>query len=252
MLLLVSGVTWLLYILIDSAHDMLAKITTKTESNLDDMVLGLMTGVTKLLLFLAAAIVTADIFGLPYGTVVAGIGVSGLAFAIASRDLIANLFGSAIIASDRPFQRGDFISVGDTLGTVEHVGLRSTRVRPLDDSAVIIPNSVITTDRVVNISKRRKIRVVETVHISHDSSIEAIQALRDKVREELLADEMVAEEGVRMGLSTVSLYAVDMQAAFYIKTTNYDEFLMEKHRILSKLLATIEAAGVERAVLRRE
>jgi MscS family membrane protein len=116
MLLLVSGVTWLLYILIDSAHDMLAKITTKTESNLDDMVLGLMTGVTKLLLFLAAAIVTADIFGLPYGTVVAGIGVSGLAFAIASRDLIANLFGSAIIASDRPFQRGDFISVGDHAG----------------------------------------------------------------------------------------------------------------------------------------
>lgn len=133
------------------------------------------------------------------------------------------------------------------MGTVEKVGLRSTRLRPPDDTSVTIPNSAITTDRVVNLSKRRKIRVLETIHVSHDVSVDAIYALRERLRGELLADPMVSEDNVRVGLATTSLYAVEIEISFYIKTTNYDEFLYEKHRIVAHLLATIEAAGVQRA-----
>ncbi|MEE4384705.1 MAG: mechanosensitive ion channel family protein [Pseudomonadales bacterium] len=251
-LLVIVGVTWQLYRAVDAATRGLHGLARQTETTADDVAVTLASGLAKILLVVGAAVAVADVFGLPYQTVVAGIGVSGLALAIASRDLLANLFGSAIIASDRPFTRGDFISVGDIMGTVEKVGLRSTRLRPVDDTSVTIPNSSITTDRVVNLSQRRKIRVLETIHVSHDASVDAIRALRERIRGELLADPMVSEENVRVGLATVSLYAVDMELSFYVKTTNYDEFLYEKHRLMAQVLSTLEAAGVQRAVIRRD
>jgi MscS family membrane protein len=138
------------------------------------------------------------------------------------------------------------------MGTVEKVGLRSTKLRPLDDTAVMIPNSSITTDKVVNMTRRRKIRLVETIHIDHEASVDALMRLRDRIREELLADEMVANENVRVGLDTLSLYAVEVQIACYITTTNYDEFINQKHRIMVHLLAVIQESGVKRAVIRRD
>jgi small-conductance mechanosensitive channel len=250
--LLIIAVTWQLYRALSVANRVFAALAQRTESTADDVAVTLLTGVARILLVVGAIIAIADVLGIPYQTVLAGVGVSGLALAIASRDLLANLFGSVIIASDRPFTRGDFVSVGDIMGTVERVGLRSTRLRPVDDTSVTIPNSTITTDRVVNLSRRRKIRVLETVHVSHDASVDAIRELRETLRGELLADPMVAAENVRVGLATLSLYAVEMEISFYIKTTDYDEFLYEKHRIMAHLLATMVAAGVERAVIRRD
>lgn len=252
LVLLIAGVSWQLYRFINLTTQKLHTLTQRTATNMDDVAVTLLSGLAKVVIVIGAAVAIADVLGMPYQTVLAGVGVSGLAFAIAARDVIANLFGSAVIASDRPFQRGDFISVGDITGTVEEVGLRSTRVRPVDDTTVTIPNNAITTDRVVNISKRRKIRVLETIHIAHDSSVAAIGHLRERIRDELLADEMVSNEAVRVGLSTISLYAVDVEVSFYIKTTNYDEYVAQKHRLLAHLLAVIEAAGVERAVIRKD
>jgi MscS family membrane protein len=203
-------------------------------------------------LVVATAVAVADVLSVPIETVLAGVGIGGLAFAIASKDLVANLFGSAIIAADRPFKRGDFVSLGSIAGTVENVGLRSTKLRPLDDTAVTIPNNLFTTDTVVNLTRRRKIRLVETIYIDHAATVKALQALREQVRNELLADEMVAKENVRVGLDAISLYAVEIQIACYIQTTNYDEFIYQKHRIMVHLLDVIERAGVSRAVIRRE
>jgi small-conductance mechanosensitive channel len=251
-ILVILGAAWLLYRLIDGMASLLHSHTRKTATAADDIAVSLISGLLKIILIVVAAVAVADVLGMPYETVLAGVGIGGLAFAIASKDLIANLFGSAIIAADRPFRRGDFVALGAIQGTVEKVGLRSTKLRPLDDTTVMIPNSQITTDRVVNITRRRKIRMVETIHIDHDASVDALKRLRDGVREELLADDMVANENVRVGLDTLSLYAVDVQIACYIKTTNYDEFIYQKHRVLVNLLSVIEASGVHRAVIRKE
>jgi small-conductance mechanosensitive channel len=251
-LLVIIAVTWQLFLIVNMITRGLHRVTSKTRTTLDDVAVSLLSGLVKVLLIIGAAIAIADVLGMPYETVLAGVGISGLAFAIASRDVIANLFGSAIIAADRPFQRGDFITVGGVSGTVEKVGLRSTRLRPLDDTTVTMPNSLISTDQVVNISKRRQIRAVETIHIDHDSSLDDLRALRERMREELLADDMVSNDNLRVGLSTISLYAVEIDLAFYVKTNDYDEFLYEKHRLLVQLLSVIESVGVRRAVIRKE
>jgi small-conductance mechanosensitive channel len=251
-LLVIIALTWQLFMLVNAITRGLHRVTSKTQTTLDDVAVSLLSGLVKVLLIIGAAVAIADVLGMPYETVLAGVGISGLAFAIASRDVIANLFGSAIIAADRPFQRGDFITVGGISGTVEKVGLRSTRLRPLDDTTVTMPNSLISTDQVVNISKRRQIRAVETIHIDHDSSVDDLRALRERMREELLADDMVSNDNLRVGLSTLSLYAVEIDLAFYVKTNDYDEFLYERHRLLVQLLSVIESVGVRRAVIRKE
>jgi small-conductance mechanosensitive channel len=252
MILVILGVAWLLFRLIDGMASLLHTHTRKTATAADDIAVSLISGLLKIILVVVTAVAVADVLGIPYETVLAGVGIGGLAFAIASKDLIANLFGSAIIAADRPFRRGDFVALGAVMGTVEKVGLRSTKLRPLDDTAVMIPNSSITTDKVVNMTRRRKIRLVETIHIDHEASVDALMRLRDRIREELLADEMVANENVRVGLDTLSLYAVEVQIACYITTTNYDEFINQKHRIMVHLLAVIQESGVKRAVIRRD
>jgi small-conductance mechanosensitive channel len=251
-LLVIVGITWQLYLIVNIGTRGLQRVTSKTRTTLDDVAVSLLSGLIKILLIVGAAVAVADVLGMPYQTVLAGVGISGLAFAIASRDVLANLFGSAIIAADRPFKQGDFVTVGGVSGTVEKVGLRSTRLRPLDDTTVTIPNSLISTDQVVNISKRRQIRAVETIHIDHDSSLDDLRALRERMREELLADDMVSNDNLRVGLSTISLYAVEIDLAFYVKTNVYDEFLYEKHRLLVQLLAVIDSVGVRRAVIRKE
>jgi small-conductance mechanosensitive channel len=251
-ILVILGVSWLLFRVIDGTAGLLHVRTSKTTTTADDIAVSLIAGLLQIILVVGAALAVADVLGLPYQTVLAGVGIGGLAFAIASKDLVANLFGSVIIAADRPFKRGDFVSLGAIKGTVEKVGLRSTKLRPVDDTAVMIPNSTVATDTVVNITRRRKIRLVETIHIDHEASVEALTNLRNRVLDELLADEMVAEENVRVGLDTLSLYAVEMQIACYIRTTNYDEFIYQKHRIMVHLLEVIEGAGVKRAVIRRD
>jgi small-conductance mechanosensitive channel len=251
-ILVILGVSWLVYRIIDRLTALIHSQTRKTKTTLDDVVVSLISGLLKVILVVATAVAVADVLGVPIETVLAGVGIGGLAFAIASKDLVANLFGSAIIAADRPFKRGDFVALGNIQGTVENVGLRSTRLRPLDDTAVTIPNNMFTTDTVVNLTRRRKIRLVETIHIDHAASVEALGRLRERVREELLADEMVAKENVRVGLDTLSLYAVEIQIACYIRTTNYDEFIFQKHRLMVHLLEVIEKTGVKRAVIRRD
>jgi small-conductance mechanosensitive channel len=251
-ILVILGVSWLLFRLINAVAALLHTHTRKTATAADDIAVSLIAGLLKIILVVGAAVAVADVLGMPYETVLAGVGIGGLAFAIASKDLVANLFGSAIIAADRPFKRGDFVTLGTIQGTVENVGLRSTKLRTLDDTVVMIPNSTITTDKVVNLTRRRKIRLVETIHIDHEASVEALRRLRDRIRGELLADDMVANENVRVGLETLSLYAVEVQIACYIRTTSYDEFIYQKHRIMVHLLAVIEESGVHRAVIRRE
>lgn len=251
-ILVILGFSWLLFILIDSMAGLLHTRASKTATTADDIAVSLTAGLLQIILVVGTVLAVADVLGLPYQTVLAGVGIGGLAFAIASKDLVANLFGSVIIAADRPFKRGDFVSLGAIEGTVEKVGLRSTKLRPVDDTAVMIPNSTITTDTVVNVTGRRKIRLVETIHIDHEASVEALKNLRDRIRDELLKDEMVADENIRVGLATLSLYAVEVQIACYIRTTNYDEFIYQKHRILVHLLEIIEAADVKRAVIRHD
>jgi MscS family membrane protein len=130
------GLAWAGLPLVDALASGFYGRAGKTAGNLDDIMVSLTAGLLKLMLIVAVAIAAAQAVDLPVGGMLAGLGIGGLAVAFASKEALSNLFGAAILLADRPFRNGDTIAVGEVQGTVEHVGIRSTRIRTMEWQAV--------------------------------------------------------------------------------------------------------------------
>jgi hypothetical protein len=133
-----TAVGWLLYTVIELAGGYFQRRAKRTSGLVDEIAVSLVTGVLKIGIVAAGIIAIADITGMPYEGVIAGLGLGGIALAFAARDTVSNLIGGAILMSDRPFHRGDLIETEGQMAMVENVGIRSTRMRTFDDSLLVI------------------------------------------------------------------------------------------------------------------
>ena len=141
--------------LIDTLGDHSLKRAERSGGTMDEILVSLVLAACKLLLLAAGFVFVASQLSLPYDSVLAGLGIGGLAVAFASKETLSNVFGAAILVVDRPFRRGDWISSGDVQGTVEHVGVRSTRIRTAGDSLAVVPNGKLADATVNNLGVRR-------------------------------------------------------------------------------------------------
>ncbi len=153
--LLALSVMWGGWKLIDALGDRFVKRGTGERGKLDDISVLLVLAALKITLLAGGLLFIASELSLPYGGVVAGLGIGGLAVAFASKETLSNVFGAALLAADRPFRRGDWITTSDVAGTVEHVGIRSTRIRTAADSLVFVPNGKLADATVNNLGTRR-------------------------------------------------------------------------------------------------
>jgi MscS family membrane protein len=152
---LALSVIWGGWKLIDALGDRFVKRAERSIGTLDDIAILLVLAALKIVLLAGGLLFVADALSLPYDGVVASLGIGGLAVAFASKETLSNVFGAALIATDRPFRRGDWINSGDVAGTVEHVGIRSTRIRTAADSLVFVPNGKLADATVNNLGTRR-------------------------------------------------------------------------------------------------
>ncbi len=153
--ILALAVMWGGWKLIDTFGASVARRAEATAGTLDEIVVSLVMGACKLVLLAGGLLFIAQALSLPYEGVIAGLGIGGLAVAFASRETLSNVFGAGILVADRPFRRGDWIEAGDARGTVEHVGIRSTRIRTGDDSLLVVPNGKLADAAVNNLGTRR-------------------------------------------------------------------------------------------------
>ncbi|HEY9153698.1 MAG TPA: mechanosensitive ion channel family protein [Opitutaceae bacterium] len=126
----------------------------------------------------------------------AGLGIGGLAFALAAQDTLANLFGSVVIAIDQPFKIGEFVQVGANAGAVEDIGLRSTRLRKADKSLLVIPNKTVASEVIVNLSRFTQRRVEQTIGVTYDSPGEQVAALVEDIRTLLKAEKEIEQPSI--------------------------------------------------------
>jgi MscS family membrane protein len=140
--------------------------------------------VTKILLLLGTLFRLMSIFSWDVSTLLAGLGIGGLAFALGAQDSLKNLFGSFTLIADRPFVVGETVQIGtEGAGTVEFVGLRSTRIRTSDDTLLIVPNSNLTTMNIINYGRRRYRRYQTRIGIVYNTPLERVMTFRDRIRE---------------------------------------------------------------------
>jgi MscS family membrane protein len=204
--------------------------------------------VLKLAVFLAAILSVLDVWGYNTSTILAGIGVGGLAVALAAQKTIENLFGGLSVIGDRPVLVGDVCRFGDRTGTVTHIGLRSTRIRTPDRTIISVPNGQFSSMALENISGRDKIWFHPTLNLRRDTTSEQLLRVLSSFREILTTHPKVEAGGMPVRFIGVGPYSLDIEVVAYVTTSDYDEFLALQQDLLLKLLQAVEEAGTALAV----
>ncbi len=178
------SIGWLMYRLVDVVEHVLGRFAKRTDTLLDDQLVPLVRKALRIFVVIVAALYVArKAFNADIKAMVAGLGIGGLAFAFAAKDSLANLFGSAMILTDKPFRIGDRITINGTTGTVEEVGFRSTRLRTLEGHLTTIPNGVVANAEIENVSKRPTLKRVLNVTVTYDTTPEMVQRAIDILQE---------------------------------------------------------------------
>src|SRR5215469_15750538 len=202
----------------------------------------------KVLLFLLAILSVVSAWGYNTSTILAGLGVGGLAVALAAQKTIENLFGGISVIGDRPVLVGDVCRFGNETGTVMHIGLRSTRIRTADRTIISIPNSQFSSMALENISCRDKIRFHPTLNLRRDTTSAQLLEVLSSVREILKAHPKVDAGNLPVRFVGVGPYSLDVEVVAYINTADYDEFLGLQQELLLRMLQALEKAGTALAV----
>jgi MscS family membrane protein len=197
----------------------------------------------KLALIGLAAIFGLQNLGFNVTGLLAGLGVGGLAVALAAQKTLENLFGGVTLITDQPVRVGDFCRFGDRVGTVEEIGLRSTRVRTLDRTLVSVPNSQFSSLQLENYAARNAIWFHPTLGLRYETTPDQIRAVLADVRQILLDHPRVSPDPARVRLVGFGAYSLDLEVFAYVQTSDYGEFLEIAEQLMLRIMDAIEANG---------
>ena len=214
--ILAIAVMWGGWKLIDTFGAGAMRRAEATAGTLDEIVLSLIMGALKLALLACGMLFIAQALSIPYEGVLAGLGIGGLAVAFASKETLSNVFGAGILVADRPFRRGDWIEAAEAKGTVEHVGIRSTRIRTGDDSLMFVPNGKLADATVNNLGTRRHRVTKAKLLVAHGTGPDKLGAFLDGVRA-LVADVPDVQPGsVQVGVSSITPDGIEVEVACFL------------------------------------
>lgn len=236
-----SVVAWRIF---GAAGIILARISSRSASATDDILFTLMLATARLLVVLMGFLGVAHFLSIPTAGIVAGLGIGGLAFAFASRETLSNVFGAGILVTDRPFQRGDWISSGEIEGAVEHVGIRSTRVRTAQDSVMVVPNGKLSDSTINNLGSRR-LRLLKTIlPVTAGATPEALEAFIQALRQRIREDGIFVAERTDIGLSGITEGGIGVEVITYMKVGNSAAERETRHGFLLDAVHLAAACGL--------
>ncbi len=174
----------------------------------------------------------------------AGLGIGGLAFALAAQDTIANLFGSVVVAVDQPFKIGETVRIGAFTGTVEDIGLRSTKLRAVDRSLIIIPNKTVAAEAVTNLARFTERRVEQVIGLTYDTSAEDMDAIVDDFRTLILAESEVEADSVQVFFRDYSASSLDIWLVYVAKDADFKKHMRLRQRLNLAMMRAVQARGL--------
>jgi MscS family membrane protein len=187
----------------------------------------------------------ADGLGFPAYSVLAGLGVGGLAVALAARDSIANLLGSLLIMFEKPFRIGHLVRVGGSEGTIEDVGFRSTRIRTPDNSLISIPNNEVVNTRVENLSVRVMRRQRFFVQVTYDTPRERVEEMVAGIRQIIADHPLTNKSDFQVRFNNFGESSLDILVMFYFNVDDYGIELSEREAMLLQVFDLAKDLGVE-------
>ncbi len=197
----------------------------------------------KIVVFSIGALGVLGTMGVNVSAAVAGLGVGGIAIALAAQKTLENLFGGITLFADRPVRVGDFFRYGTDVGTVEEIGLRSTRIRTLDRTVVSIPNREFSDLRLENFARRDQMRLFTTIGVRYETTPEQLRFLLTGLREILLEHPRVTEDPARVRFVGFGAYSLDIEIFAYVDTADWGEFLGIREDLYLRIMDAVAAAG---------
>lgn len=216
--LLIVNITWLIVRLLDALiEEYIVPITEKSKSDLDDQLLPLFRKGMKVLIWSLGIVVGLNNAGYDVGAIIAGLGIGGLAFALAAQDTVKNFFGGIMIFADKPFQVGERIQIGGIDGTVKEIGIRSTRVETLAGRIVTVPNSMFSDDAVENVDMEPTRKVMLNLGLTYDMNADQMDLAMQTLKDIGKAHIANIEEEVVVGFNAFGDFSLGILFIYYIK-----------------------------------
>ena len=252
-LLIVIGMAWVVFGLIDIIISLFKIRAKRHASQVDDIFFSLTRSILRIAVVISAIFTIAEIFGIPFKTIVAGLGIGGLAFAIAAKDTIANFFGSAIIIADRPFKTGDKIKIGSNVGVITKVGMRSTLIRTITDTILTVPNNLITSEMIDNYTAREAMRVDTSFFFALDTEKEVLDELDKKMVIYLNEHKDVDSKKIILtGVNDYTKRGISFGLSFFVKATTEMVYSDIRHKVIIKIAEIIKESGIELVMIRQD
>jgi len=225
----------------------LKRITESKDNLLDETFIQLMRMLTRVIVLVFGAIyLIQTISGKPLSALLAGLGIGGLAVALAAQDTLKNFFGSIMIMLDKPFKVGQRVTVEGHDGIVEEVGFRSTRVRTLIGHLVTIPNEKMATSNIENIAQRPSIRRLANITITYDTPPDKVEKALAIIRDILNDHEgMHPDFPPRVFFNEFNDTSLNILMVYWYHPPNYWDFLAFNQRVNLQLMRAFEAEGIE-------
>lgn len=240
MLVAVGG--WLAYNLVDVLMGLAGERSLRVRST-DQLMRSIIIALLKIAIILGTLLLIAEVLEIPWEGVAAGVGIGGIAIALAARSTLENFLGGLTLLADRPVRAGDFCRFGDKVGTVESLGLRSIRIRSLDRTVYTIPNGEFINLHIENYSKRDRILLKSEINLRYETTPDQMRWVLSQIRRLLLAHPKVLPEPARARFVQFGSHSLDIEIFAYVACTDYSEFLAIKEDINLRLADIVEASG---------
>jgi MscS family membrane protein len=242
-LLLAVAVAWLLFRLIDLvALALRARAERRNNPGLLPVLVPT-ARFAKIVIVLIGTLGVLGTLGVNVSAAVAGLGVGGVAVALAAQKSLENLFGGISLFADRPIRVGDFFRYGDQVGTVEEIGLRSTRIRTLDRTVIAIPNAEFSNLPLENFARRDRMRLYTMIGVRYETTPEQLRYLLARLRQILLAHPRVTDDPARVRFVGFGAYSLDLEVFAYVDTEDWGEFLGIREDLYLRFMDAIKESG---------
>ena len=217
----------------------------QTESKVDDGLIPFAIDLTKVLVYIfALVIILGNVFDVNITALVAGLGVGGVAIALASKESIENLLGSFTIFFDKPFAVGDVITLGGVTGKVEKVGFRSTRIRTFDKSIVTVPNKNVINTELDNLGVRPVRRVKFNIGLTYDTTIEQIKNIVNDIQK-LVDDHPMTNEDGRVRFLSFGGSSLDIMVLYYVNSPEWEDLIDTQQKINYSIIEIVNKHNSE-------
>jgi MscS family membrane protein len=230
---------WAIYRLSNLLSIFLKGIISQADPEMAEQFAPMVSQALKITIIVIGVLLIVQNLGYSVGSLLAGLGIGGLAIALAAQDTLANLFGTFVMVSDRPFKIGDWVQFKDVDGDVESIGFRSTKVRTWSKSLKIIPNKLLTSEIIENWSAMPKRRVKMKLGITYDTKPEQVEEVRNKMEEILVEDPGVDQDYYLVYFTDFGESALEFFVYYFTKTTVWKEYLEVRQRINLKFMTLI-------------